>query len=347
MNRNIKKPQYEDFPENDAWLIFRLDCQVQSQSVDIYMLMDLPSGMILTHEIASDLLSAEQATGLFQQGKVKKGRLPKRILLSKGDPADMVIRQAADALRIVLETPPASYLEDLIAPVKESYGNEIFSPSTIGYAALKDNIDESDRDSARQFVPDSYDFCSCASGRKFKFCCKPIFREIVGAMATAEEGKRAEALDYIAQAKKIVGETAEVLCREAVVHSFFDLKKAEQILEKCLSVNPNHPRAHYMRGIFLRDRGDPKGSAASYEKAIENYPKTDRYHLNEAYNNLGTAHYSMRNYQGAKAAWEQALLLLPSDKMVRQNLIEFIYSNPEVPEPLREMNPLVGCILKK
>ena len=34
------------------------------------------------------------------------------------------------------------------------------------------------------------------------------------------------------------------------------------------------------------------GSAIKeYKKAIENYPQTDRYHLNETWNNLGTAYF--------------------------------------------------------
>lgn len=313
----MKTYHLEDFREDDAWLVFRLDTQVKDQAVDIYMLMDLPGGLLLGQEIASDTLSAEQATTLLKQGRIAKGRLPRRLLLPKGDPAELSFRRATETLQLGLETPPTRHLEALIAPVKESFGREFFSPSSIGYAAIKDDADEMDRESAKQMVPDSYDPCSCASGQKFKFCCKPIFREIMGAMMAAEGGRKSEALDWIAKAKGVVGETAEVLCREAIVLSFFDPEKSEKVLERCLAMNPRHPRANYIRGISLKEHGDLKGAVAAYEVAIANYPKTDRFHLNESYNNLGTAYYEMGDYPRAKTSWEQGLVTLPSDKTVR------------------------------
>jgi Flp pilus assembly protein TadD len=62
--------------------------------------------------------------------------------------------------------------------------------------------------------------------------------------------------------------------------------------------------------------------------AIANYPPTDHFHLNEVYNNLGVALYEIGNLEEAKIAWEKALFFLPSDKIVRQNLAEFIYNKP-------------------
>ncbi len=334
--------QFGDFQENDAWLLFRLDTQVKDQAIDVYMLMDLPNGVILGHEAVPDeRLSPEQAAKLLDGGRSRKGTRPRRLLLVKGDPAEDVFRACCTKLDMMFETVPAPHVEDLLAPVKESFGQQFFSPSSMGYAGLRDDADDLDRESARRLVPDSYDPCSCGSGKKFKFCCKPIFREIIGAMAAAEQGRRAEALQWIAKAKAVAGETAEVLCREAIVHSFFDRAKSDAALSKCLEVDPDHPRANYIRGIVLKERNDLPGAIAAYERAIASYPKTDRYHLNETYNNLGTALYESGQFGAAKRAWEQALVLLPSDKTVRANLVEFIYENRDVPKELREVSPFV------
>ena len=54
-----------------------------------------------------------------------------------------------------------------------------------------------DRQTAKQMVPDAYDPCRCGSDKKFKFCCKPIFREVLGAMAASQDGQLDEALRYI------------------------------------------------------------------------------------------------------------------------------------------------------
>ena len=84
-----------------------------------------------------------------------------------------------------------------------------------------------------------------------------------------------------------------------------------------------------------------------YQKAIEYYPKEDKYHLNEAYNNLGTAYFAMGRYQDSKEAWEKAFVLLPSDQVVKANLMEFIYTNPAVPKSVREISPFIDKYLAK
>src|SRR5262249_9027408 len=150
--------------------------------------------------------------------------------------------------------------------------------------------------------------------------------EVSQAMIAAEEGNLSEALGWIAKAKNSVGETAEVLCREAIVYSYFDTEKSEATLNRCLVVNPKHPRAHYLRGIKLKEQGDFVGAIKAYETAIAHYPETDHYHLNEVYNNLGTVFHAMGNGIKAQSCWEKALLYLPSDKTARRNLNDCIYN---------------------
>ena len=94
--------------------------------------------------------------------------------------------------------------------------------------------------------------------------------------------------------------------------------------------------------LLLKEKGDFRGAVAAYERSIANYPVTDRYHLNETMNNLGTAHYELGNFREAKEAWEKALILLPSDAMVRKNLWKCIYMNPTLPENLRAISPFVA-----
>lgn len=344
----MKALQFKDFRAGDAWLVLRLDAQVQDKSVDVYMTMDLPNGMILAFQtIDSDVAEERHAKRLLEEPFARKGQWPRRILLAKGDPVESVLRTHAAPHNIQIECVPQSQLEDLMAPVKKSYGQQVFSPSSIPYVELEDDLDEMDRESAKQMIPETYDPCWCASGKKFKFCCKPIFGDIACAMTYAEEGRKDEALKHIAEAKKIVGETAEVLCREATVWAHFDEAKSAAILESALTVNPNHPRANYIRGIDLKTKGDFAGAIEAYGRAIASYPKTDRYHLNETYNNLGNAYYESGEPMKAKAAWEQALVLMPSDKTVRRNLIEFIYENPELSAPQRAVSPFVEKVFKK
>ena len=132
-----------------------------------------------------------------------------------------------------------------------------------------------------------------------------------------------------------------MLCRYGIVYSYFNPKRAEEYFEKCQRHFPNYPRTHYIRGIELVEKGDREGALASYKKAIEAYLPTDKYHLNEVWNNVGTIHYEMGQLADAKAAWERALLYLPSDTMVKENLVSCIYTNPAASEALRHPSPFV------
>lgn len=339
---NLTKLQMKNFRDGDAWLIMRLDAQVQNRSVDVYFTMDLPSGQLVAFQtIDADFADERHAKALLDGSYARKGCWPKRIILAKGEVAENVLRAAADIHGIRLECVPEAQLDDLVAPVKASYGQHFFSPSSIAYSSVGDNIDEMDRDSLKQMIPDAYDPCWCGSGKKFKFCCKPIFRQIVGAMVSAEEGRKDEALMYIEEAKKVVGETPEVLCREAIVWAQIDRSKSAAFLERALTANPNHPRANYIRGIDCKEKGDYAGAIDAYRRAIDSYPKTDRFHLNETYNNLGTVYFESGDAMKAKAAWEQGLILMPSDKTVRANLLEFIYENPTLSTEERAISPFV------
>ncbi len=334
--------QYHDFLEGETWLVFRLDAQVQEQSVDIYMIMDLPNGKLIAYQVIdTDYLEERHAKALLEAAHATVQRWPKVMILNKSDPAEAILQKVAATHDINLKCVPGPQLEDILTPVKQSYGQRMFSPSTMGYAATSDVHDEMDHQSAKQMVPDAYDPCWCGSEKKFKFCCKPIFREVFGAMTASQNGQLDEALRYINDAKRTVGETAEVLCRESIVWSMFDREKSDALLKQALATNPNHPRANYILGVNLKNSGDFVGAITAYKRAIENYPKTDRYHLNETYNNLGSAHFESGDPMSAKLAWEQAFLLLPSDKTTRLNLVEFIYENRQLSPAERSANPLV------
>ena len=333
---------HDDFTKNEAWLIFRLDTQVNDQPVDVYTVMDAYSGYLFDPEVSTgEGLDAETVSELMARCRKKARRLPGRLLLIEDDPASTAFSAFADKHRVGVEFVTASQVDALVEEVRKSWGQAFYSPSTLAHSGLRDDTDRLDREAAKHFIPDSYDACPCASGKKYKFCCKPILRQITEAMVAAEEGRKTEALSWIEKARAVVGNTAEVLCREAIVWSFFDKDKSEDLLAKCFASFPGHPRTNYSRGLNLKESGKLEDAIRAYETAIANYPETDRYHLNETYNNLASAFYEIGEIAKAKEAWEKALVLLPSDRTTRENLVECIYGNPEIPPPLRQIGPSV------
>jgi tetratricopeptide (TPR) repeat protein len=330
-------------PEPGQWLIFRTDTQVRTNPVDIYVMLQVPTlyayGFFL---VQGERPKEKDIRELLNAGFKKDGRWTRRLTLPKGDPAEKTFREIAEPNGVKVEVQPIALLEPFAAPFKEDFARTAFSPAGMfSDANFKETTTDDEKESAKASIPDSYDPCPCASGKKYKFCCKKIFREVVMAMCAEEEGKHDEALKWMAKAQSVAGETAEVLCRYGIVYSHFDRKKASEYFEKCLGQFPEYPRAHYIRGIELKEKGDTAGALASYKNAIERYLPTDRYHLNEVWNNVGTIHFERDEYEEAKTAWEKALVYLPSDTVAKNNLIEFIYTNPRVPEPLRRPSPFV------
>ena len=51
LEMNSRRLQYHDFREGETWLAFRLDAQVQEQTVDVYMIMDLPNGKLISTQV--------------------------------------------------------------------------------------------------------------------------------------------------------------------------------------------------------------------------------------------------------------------------------------------------------
>ena len=326
----MKPYQLEDFNHKPAWLIFRIDTQIQHKPVDIYLIMDLPSTLIVAQEIVEDIISAQQISKLIDTAQ-NKAKPPKRIIIAYGDPAQENLLQLSKQLHFELELVPAPYSEPLLSPVRQEFGQHFFSPTSSLHMIPEDEIPQymemESKEDLLNIIPDAYSPCPCNSGKKYKFCCKPIFREITECMCAAEDRKLSEALRWLEKAREVVGTTGEILCREAIIYSFFDRTKYLELLDRCLKEFPNYPRAYYIRGIELRSTNNFDDAITAYKTAISLYPNSDQYHLNESYYNLGHVLYANHDLDGAKEAWEKALFFMPSDREVKNILNKLIYKN--------------------
>lgn len=339
------KIQHSQFRVNEAWIACRLQTfdTVAGDPVDLYVLLDAASSYIFGHLVVlAELPSAGETQALFKKAYDKKRQWPTKLIAAKLDPALELFQAQADAAGFSLEVVPTPYLEDIVRPIQESYDAFVTKGARGAPVAPPGSSEEPD---ARSLIPDSYDPCPCASGKKFKFCCKPVFREIIEAMCACEEGHTSEAIRWLDKAKDKVGETAEISCRYAIVYSRSSEAEFHRHLARALEKNPNHPRAHYLLGLDHSEHERFEEAAAAYQRAIAHYPATDKYHLNETWNNLGNVYYRDNRIAEAKGAWEKALTYAPRDEVTRRNLRECIYDNDALSDEIRKPSPFVARLL--
>ncbi|HLB58824.1 MAG TPA: tetratricopeptide repeat protein [Bdellovibrionota bacterium] len=328
---------------NEAWILHREDIEtIQDGHCDMYVLLDAYTAYCFGHEVTQALPSHTSMKNLLSLAQKKSNGWPKEIIISTKDPYVETLQNICGELKLKLNILSPREIAPLVKPFRDSY--KAFRRGVPEEELCSDPVAEIELDA---FIPDPYSPCPCSSGKKHKFCCQKIFKDITFAMCEAEDGHLEEALHHMKKAEEKVGRTAEVLCRYSICWYFFDRKKSQTYLKEALASNPDHPRANYVLGIEAVEDGDYKKAIKFYNKAIEHYPKEDRWHLNETYNNLGTAYFETGQYKKAKEAWEKALVLLPTDKMAISNLFEFIYENPEIPEGLREISPFITKYLEK
>lgn len=331
---------------NDVWIMHRKDIDtIKDGLCHLYVFLDGASGICVNNKLFRDLPTKMELTTFIKDACAKAKSQPKVIAIRKKDPLAETLKISCAEFQITYYAGVDREIDPLTKEFEESFSD--FSKSSIDGTNLHDIPDSEDIETAKSLIPEPYSPCPCASGKKFKFCCSKAFRDIVYAMVEAEEGRLKKALHYLSQAEAKVGLTAEILSRYGICWSYFDLEKSHEYLKKALEINPNHPRTNYVMGIDSVNRGQHEAAIVFYRRAIENYPPDDRYHLNETYNNLGTAYYKLEQWMAAKESWEKALVLLPSDKVVKRNLINFIYENPMLPQEVRILSPYISKFLKR
>ncbi len=324
---------------NDLWVIHREEIETTQDGVcDVYTILDAVTGHCFGIELSKVLPTRAKLKQLIKTSIAKYNEGPKTIVILKADPLATI----AEIVCMDLKIPLQLLTKKEITPFTSDFSNS-FNKDMNG---MQEEA-SSERQQAEAFIPQSYDPCPCASGQKYKFCCQKIFKDVVNAMNAAQEGNLEQALRHMGDAEKKVGPSAEVLCRYGICWSFYDRKKSTKYFKDAVKANPNHPRTNYSLGIESSEKKKYAAAVKLYQKAIDNYPAEDKFHINEVLNNLGTAYFEMANYQEARAAWEKGLMILPSDQIIQRNLIEFIYNNPDVPKDIRTTSPFIQKFLQR
>jgi tetratricopeptide (TPR) repeat protein len=125
-------------------------------------------------------------------------------------------------------------------------------------------------------------------------------------IASLQQGKSDDALDYIGQAVNIKHTDAALSNFGLVLAKQNRLEEALLQYDKALALNPDFAQAHNNRGRVLRDLGRPKASLDSCNRAVALNPS-----FAEAYNNRANALIDLKRPEEALRSYDHALRLKP------------------------------------
>ncbi len=131
---------------------------------------------------------------------------------------------------------------------------------------------------------DPYGPCNCGSGKKFKWCCQPIFVGINRAWEQEAAGQHDTALRLMDEVVKDHESNPEVWGQKArLLYSQGKVEEAETALQKAFDLNPNYPAGLLLRASFRFQEGEIPGALLLAQRAAEAYDPEARSFLAEVY----------------------------------------------------------------
>jgi tetratricopeptide (TPR) repeat protein len=184
---------------------------------------------------------------------------------------------------------------------------------------------------------DSYSPCPCGSGKKFKWCCQPIYDRINHAWEQEANGQHDAALASMQQITKEHESNPEVwgqYARLLRMHNRVD--EAEQALEKAFAINPNYPYGLLLRAVFRSEEGEATGALILARRAVEAYDPNAHAFLADAYYLISQCEQQLQHPLAARAALKLAAHHAPEVEEFRTALDTLYGPEGRLPECVRK-----------
>jgi len=183
---------------------------------------------------------------------------------------------------------------------------------------------------------DHYAPCPCGSGKKFKWCCEPIYHDIGRAFAQESQGQHDTALRMMADVVAKHPQNPEAWGRQAqLLAANSKVEDAEEALQKAFALNPNYPYGLLLRAQFRYGEGEIAGALLLARKAAEAYTPEAREFLAEVYNLIFQCELRMHRPVAARAALRIVTHCDPSDEAARDYFEQQFGPQGRLPEAVR------------
>jgi tetratricopeptide (TPR) repeat protein len=184
---------------------------------------------------------------------------------------------------------------------------------------------------------DPYDPCPCGSGKKFKWCCQPVYVQIDKAFQLDAEGQHEVALRTLQEACKEHAANPEVWGRTAqLLYQLDKVEEAEAALDKAFEINPKYPFGHYLRGRFRHFEGEIAGALLLFRKAAALYDPIARSILAQIHALITECELKLNRPVAARAALEIAAKYEPANAEYRKSIEQVFGKESQLPEAARK-----------
>jgi tetratricopeptide (TPR) repeat protein len=186
-------------------------------------------------------------------------------------------------------------------------------------------------------MPDLYSPCPCGSGKKFKWCCQPVYAGINHALEQEANGQHETALRLMDEVTRAHPGNPEAWGQMArLLFSHGRIEEAEAALQKAFDVNPNYPYGLLLRAVFRFHEGEYAGALLLARRAAEAFDPEAHDLLGEVYSLIFECEMKMNRPVAARAALRLVLHHLPGEETTRQTFEALFGPSSRLPESARK-----------
>lgn len=169
-----------------------------------------------------------------------------------------------------------------------------------------------------------YDPCPCGSGKKFKWCCQPLYAELSRAETLLDNDQIEAALQvYDRLIREHPGHAILWVHKAEILVDLNRREEAEQALDKALEINPNLAPAYFLRGTFRAQEGEYAGALHLFREAARLGSPANRAFMHGVYYEICRCELMSRRPFAALAAFEIALRYDPTNTQLRDYVQSF------------------------
>jgi tetratricopeptide (TPR) repeat protein len=184
---------------------------------------------------------------------------------------------------------------------------------------------------------DLYSPCPCGSGKKFKWCCQPIYAGINHAWEQEANGQHEAAMRLIDDVTRAHPTNPEAWGQKArLLYAHGRAEEAEAALQKAFAINPNYPYGQLLRAMFRLHEGEFAGALLLARRAAEAFDPEAQANLGEAYFIIFECEMKLNRPVAARAALRLVLHYLPGEQDIRQTFEALFGPNSRLPESARK-----------